>query len=344
MLDAIAARDRAYEGVFVTAVTTTGIFCRPTCPARKPLPQHVEFFPSPRDALLAGFRPCKRCHPMEPAGQPPAWLRPFLDQVEDEPARRWRDRDVRALGMSPERVRRWFQEHHGMTFQAYSRARRLGAALGSIQHGSEVTMAALESGYESLSGFHDAFRQLYEASPTAVRDAPVATVTRIPTPLGTMVAAATAEALILLEFVDRRMLETQIARLRRQFGYLFAPGTNPILDHAAADLTAYFAGTLTRFTVPIAIAGTPFQESVWRVLLGIDYGTTASYADVARRIGQPSAVRAVARANGDNRLAIIVPCHRVVGSDGSLTGYGGGLWRKRKLLEIEARGAGLALA
>ena len=127
MLAAFLRRDPTFDGVFVTGVSTTGIFCRPTCPARKPRPEHLSFFGTPREALLAGFRPCKRCRPLEPAGAPPDWLRPLLDAVEDDPERRWSDEDVRARGLSPERVRRWFKRHHGMTFQAYSRARRISS-------------------------------------------------------------------------------------------------------------------------------------------------------------------------------------------------------------------------
>lgn len=335
MLKAFLERDTTFDGVFFTGVRTTGIFCRPTCSARKPLPEHVDFYGSANAALQAGFRPCKRCRPMEPRGTPPSWLRGLLEDVEAEPARRWSDEDLRRRGLSPERVRRWFQQHHGMTFHAYSRSRRLGSALGQIQQGDNVSRAAFAHGYDSLSGFQDAFRQILQTTPGAARDATIVTVTRVPTPLGPMLVGATDEALCILEFTDRRMLETQLKRLQHRLGCVFVPGENPILEQASAQLAAYFEGTLTAFTVPIDFPGTEFQTGVWRALLDIPYGTTASYADIARAIGRPTAVRAVARANGDNRLAIIIPCHRVIGSDGKLTGYGGGLWRKKRLLELE---------
>ncbi len=159
------------------------------------------------------------------------------------------------------------------------------------------------------------------------------------TPLGPMLAVAGDEGLALLEFVDRRALTTQIAVLRRRFGRTVVPEStarpHAILERLAAELGDYFAGRLTRFTLPLLTPGTPFQEQVWAELRAIAPGQTRSYAQIARAIGRPSATRAVARANGDNRVAIIIPCHRVIGADGSLTGYGGGLWRKQRLLELE---------
>ncbi len=331
--------DSTYEGVFVTAVRTTGIFCRPACPARKPIERNIRFFPTTRDALLAGFRPCKRCRPLEPEGAVPDWLRQLLTAVDRDPSRRWTDEDIRALGTSPSRVRRWFRQNHGMTFHAYSRARRLGNALGQIQLGDSVTRAAFESGYDSLSGFNDAFRQLVGEPPTKTLGAIRVHVTRISTPLGPMIAAATADALVLLEFADRRMLPRQLEALHNRIDCVYVPGENPLLTHASERLGLYFSGEITHLDIPISAPGTPFQEDVWRALLEIPYGSTASYAQIAQAIGRPRAVRAVARANGDNRLAIAVPCHRVVGSDGKLTGYGGGLWRKKKLLELEKAGS-----
>lgn len=335
MLRAFMERDPGYEGLFFTAVRTTGVFCRPTCPARKPRVENVEFFGSTSAALLAGYRPCRRCEPMRAPGGAPAWLRPLVDRVEREPTRRWRDRDIRRMGLDPGRVRRWFQRHHGMTFHAYSRARRLGEALGRIQHGDPVSGAAFDSGYDSLSGFNEAFRKLAGAAPTEALDVPLVSVTRIPTPLGPMIACATSDAVCLLEFADRRMLPTQLRVLTRRMKCVLAPGTNGVLDGLAETLGRYFEGEEIGADVPLKLPGTTFQEHVWRELVQIPRGSTISYAELARRVGRPSAVRAVAAANGANRVAILVPCHRVVGSDGALTGYGGGVWRKRRLLELE---------
>jgi AraC family transcriptional regulator of adaptative response/methylated-DNA-[protein]-cysteine methyltransferase len=338
MLEAFLARDSSYEGVFVTAVSTTGIFCRPTCTARRPLPEHLLFFATPREAILAGYRPCLRCRPLEQTGEAPDWLQPLLAAVEADPARKWSDGEVRRQGFSPERVRRWFRRHHGMTFQAYHRARRLSSALGAMRAGDSVGRAAFEAGYDSLSGFQDAFRQQFGAAPTALDRAPLIEVTRLATPLGPILLGAAEDALVLLEFVDRRQLAAQIRRIGRRLGAVFAPGTGPLIESAAEQLGSYFGGARRRFDLPIRLVGSDFERAVWNRLLEIPYGETRSYADVARSVGRPSAVRAVGRANGMNALAIVVPCHRVVGSDGRLVGYGGGLWRKERLLELERGG------
>jgi AraC family transcriptional regulator of adaptative response/methylated-DNA-[protein]-cysteine methyltransferase len=335
MVAAYMERDTSYDGVFFTAVRTTGIFCRPTCPAKKPRPDHVEFYPSAREALLAGYRPCLRCRPMEPPGTPPDWLAALLREVESDPSRRWRDRDLRAIRLEPGRVRRWFIAHHGMTFQAYSRARRLTKALGQIQNGTEVTEAAFASGYDSLSGFNEAFRHLLGQSPTRTKDAPLVSIARVPSDLGPMVVGADDRALLLFEFADRRMLETQVKVLRRRLGCIFVPGSNPIIERATREMAEYLEGRRRRFETPLATPGSEFQRAVWKRLEEIPYGATVSYASVARDLGRPSAVRAVARAVGENRIAVMIPCHRVVGSNGDLTGYGGGLWRKKRLLELE---------
>ena len=335
MIRAFQSRDAAFEGVFFTGVRSTGIFCRVGCPARTPRVNQLEFFATTRDAMFAGFRPCKRCRPIEPAGTPPPWLRTLLEAVDREPDNRWTDSDIRALRLQPDRVRRWFQRTHGMTFHAYARARRLGLALTQIRQGESVVAAALDHGYDSLSGFNEAFRSLLGTNPRTAKGSTVVNITRITTPLGPMIAGATDRALCLLEFADRRMLELQIRRVRKHFDALFIPSSNPILEQVSRELEAYFSGKLKRFTVPIEVPGSPFQKSVWDCLLEIPSGQTRSYRDIAVELRSPKSVRAVARANGDNRIAIIIPCHRVIGSDGNLTGYGGGLWRKRRLLEIE---------
>jgi AraC family transcriptional regulator of adaptative response/methylated-DNA-[protein]-cysteine methyltransferase len=335
MLAASLAKDASYDGVFVTAVVTTGIFCRPTCPARKPKPENMEFYASARDALLAGYRPCSRCRPMEPAGTSPGWLSSLLRALEADPARRWRDADLRRLRLNPDRVRRWFQAHHGMTFHAYNRARRLGLAMGRIRGGAGVASAAYDHGYESLSGFNEAFQRLLGSSPRRSRGKLPVVVERILTPLGPMLAGATDGGLCLLEFAERRMLETQLKRLRAGLNATFVPGTNAILAQAGREIEEYFTDERRDFSVPLLTPGTEFQSRVWERLRRVPYGTTATYTEIARDVGHPDAVRAVARANGDNRIAIVIPCHRVIGSDGQLTGYGGGLWRKRRLLEHE---------
>lgn len=335
MIEAFFQRDPSYDGVFYTGVRTTGIFCRPTCSARKPLLENISFFAVAEEALSAGYRPCRRCRPLEQGGEAPEWVRPLLEAVEDDPTRRWTDQDVRHRGLSPSRVRRWFKENHGMTFHAYSRARRLGAALGRVQDGEGVSRAAFEVGYDSLSGFQEAFRRYFGDAPTVVGEATVAYVARLATPLGPMLAAVSDDAVHLVEFIDRRGLQAQVRRVGRRSRLVFAPGSTPVTGALERQLGEYFEGTRHDFDLPLAPAGSDFQQSVWDALRAIPYGETRSYADIAEAVDRPAAVRAVGTANGANALAIIIPCHRVVRADGSLSGYGGGVWRKRRLLELE---------
>ena len=338
MLDAFLSKDASYEGVFVTGVRTTGIFCRPTCSAKKPKEENVEFFPSAREALSSGYRPCLRCRPLEPAGAPPEWLRGLLSEVEEDPARRWTDADLDSRGLQPERVRRWFQDVHGMTFHSYCRARRLGNAFRQIREGEAVTDAAFDHGYESLSGFHEAFQKLFGQAPgDAVADRVALYTAQIATPLGPMVACATDEALVLLEFADRRMLERQLRRIHRSSRGRAVPGRSEPIDRMEDEIARYFAGDLETFSTPMAQPGSEFQRRVWDALLRIPYGETVTYGELAASLAPESHPRAVARAVGMNAIAIAVPCHRVVGADGKLTGYGGGLWRKERLLGWEQR-------
>ncbi len=335
MVHAFLNRDTNYEGIFLTAVRTTGIFCRPSCSARKPKPENVEFFSTTKEALDRGYRPCKRCRPMEPLGQAPEWVQPLISALDEDPVRRWKDADLRAMGLDPDRVRRWFVKQHGMTFHAFSRSRRLGGALGTMKEGKSLTEAAFDHGYESLSGFRDAIARITGVPAGEATDKGALYLHRLETPLGPMLAGATDKAVCLLEFIDRPMLPTQLTRIRKRFSEVPVPQSNPVIEKLASELEAYFKGELQAFSTPLDLRGTAFQEEVWQALLQVGYGQTASYGDLAKTIGNPGSVRAVARANGDNRMAILIPCHRIIGSDGSLTGYGGGLHRKKFLLELE---------
>lgn len=194
---------------------------------------------------------------------------------------------------------------------------------------------AYENGVASLSGFDEAVEWIGGASVGRARRNGVVRLTPLSTPLGPMVAGATDEGLCLLEFAREGALETQLTRMQRRTGALMVAEDTGFARQAAAELEAYFRGALRAFTTPLCPTGTPFQRDVWGALREIPYGETISYGEQARRIGRPRAVRAVASANGDNPIAIIVPCHRVIGASGKLTGYGGGLWRKQRLLELE---------
>ncbi len=335
MYRALVERDATFEGLFFACVRTTGIFCRPTCHARKPKPENVEFASTIQEALHRGYRPCQLCEPMTASGAAPNWLRPLVDDMQRQPDQRLRDHDLTARGLDPVQVRRTFKRSFGMTFQAYQRACRLGSAMQALQQGVPTMDAGLEAGFDSDSGFRAAFARVFGDTPGAARDTPLLTATWLETPLGPMLAIAGDAGLALLEFADRRALETELRELRRSISPAIVPGEHPLLEQTARELREYFEGTRQVFTVPIRQQGSPFQSSAWCALCRIPYGTTRSYTDMAREVGSPAAVRAIGRVNGQNRIAIIVPCHRVIRSDGSLCGYGGGRWRKQWLLDHE---------
>jgi len=313
----------------------TGTFCLTGCENAPEDAADCQVFDTARDALAAGFRPCRTCAPLKTGYADPAWLVPLMTEVESDPQRRWHDHDIDAMGMDSGVVRRWFIANHGLTFHAYTRLRRLGLALRQIQHGEPVSRAIVASGYDSESSFRDAFAQVFGNPPSAVDRESSIWINRVATPLGSMIMGVHDSGLCLLEFAERRMLDTQLTRLRQRMGRVFLPGDHPLMKQVKEQLDAYFGGTLQKFSLPLQAPGTVFQEAVWQALLQIRYGEMRSYADVASGIGHADAVRAVGRANGDNRIAIVIPCHRVVGSDGELTGYGGGLWRKEYLLAME---------
>lgn len=333
-------KDASYDGIFFLGVRTTGIFCRPSCRAKRPLPENVAFFSSIREAVFAGYRPCKRCRPLESPGRPPDWVNRALALADGsiEGRERIKDSELRRSGIDPFRLRRYFQSHFGMTFQAYCRGRRMGDALDQLRRGATLDDVALGNGYESHSGFRDAFTRTFGRSPGASRSADCIVVSWLESPLGPIIAAASKSGICLLEFTDRRMLETQFRTLKKLFSCAIVPGENAHLNVLKSELAQYFGGDLRQFTVRLVYPGTPFQVRVWNELLRIPYGETCSYEDLALRVSSANAQRAVGHANGSNRIAIVIPCHRVVNKSGKLGGYGGGLWRKQYLLDLE-RGA-----
>ena len=333
---AFLASDATYNGLFFTGVRTTGIFCVPSCPARKPLPQNIEFFATAKDAFFAGYRPCKRCRPTESSA--PEWVRSLLGTVDENGAARIRESGLREMGLEAARVRRYFLREYGMTFQAYCRARRLGRAFERIRNGAPIDDAVFDSGFDSHSGFRTAFARLFGKPPGQIESGDYISLAWMETPLGPMVAGASSEGICLLEFSDGRMLEAQFDRMRRRFPVPMVPGESDHLRKLRAELAEYFAGSRREFTLPLVYPGTEFECRVWTELLAIPCGETRSYQDIARRVGQPGASRAVGRANGKNRIAILIPCHRVVNHNRALGGYGGGLWRKRILLGLEKEG------
>lgn len=338
-----------YEGSFITAVTSTGIFCRPSCMARKPLAKNIIFYDTPQQALQNGFRPCKRCKPMEMQDETPAYISNIIKELHDNPYLRIKDQGLRERGIDPATIRRWFKKHHNMTFHSYQRMLRINAAFSAISQGESVTNAAFENGYDSLSGFTHSYRSIFgDSASTASKGRQssknsqtgkksVIDIMRLTTPLGPMFACATKKGVCLLDFTDRRMLETEFQDLCKRLNAVILPGNNPHLSQLQIELTEYFAGQRQKFSLALDTPSTEFRNKVWTLLQDIPYGTTRSYKQQAIALGNPNAVRAVAAANGHNRVGIIIPCHRVIGSDGTLVGYGGGLHRKKWLLELEQK-------
>jgi len=245
------------------------------------------------------------------------------------------DSALRRMDIHPATARRYFRERFGMTLHGYARARQLGFALDRLREGVPVSPAGFDSGFESDSGFRDAFKRLFGATPAAARGTAPIQATLLPSPLGPLLAAATDRGLCMLEFADRQKLPQQSAALTRWYDQPVIPGTHRFIEQARQELQEYFAGRRTRFDVPLDVRGTEFQQQVWQELLRIPYGATICYEELAIRIGRDKAQRAVGLANGKNRIPIIIPCHRVIQKNGQLRGYGGGLWRKQFLLDLE---------
>ncbi len=334
---ALMKKDPQFEGLFFAAIKTTGIFCRPTCRARKPKRENVEFFQTAKEAMDYGYRPCKICRPLEYPDEILPEIKSLLNEIEQNPSEKITDFKLTQKGIDPARVRRWFIKNHGMTFHAYQRMFRINNALRNIKKGDKVIEAAYEAGYESLSGFQHSFKKAIAGTPSESIKKNILSFERFSTPLGPMIIIGNEEGIYLLEFTDRRMLETELKQLEKKFKSTILPGTNKHIKELKKQLNEYFEGRRKNFDVPLKIFGTDFQKKAWAALVKIPYGTTRSYKRQAETIGNPKAVRAAGTANGMNRIAIVIPCHRVIGENGKLTGYGGGLWRKQWLLDHEVK-------
>lgn len=331
---ALLERNPAYDGVFYVGVKTTGVFCHASCPARKPKFENCEFFLTPKEALLASFRPCQRCNPLCPPRKQSPTIEKLIAAVEKNPEKRWKDSDFKTLGIDESTARRQFKKRFGMTFVEYARSRRMGLAMAHIKKGNSIIDAQLEVGYESSSGFRDAFTKTLGSAPIR-SDGKVLFASWLDTVLGPMLIIADDEMLYLLEFVDRRGLEREVERLRQRLKMGIIPGRTKITEQIEQELADYFQGKSCIFKTPYYLLGSPFEKTVWQALLAIPNGETRSYLEVAKTIGNKNAFRAVANANGKNQLAILVPCHRVINTNGELGGYGGGISRKQWLLEHE---------
>lgn len=333
---AVLDRDAAADGRFVYAVTSTRIYCRPTCPSRRPHRRHVRFFATPAAAEGAGYRACLRCRPTE--AEPDALrrvreARRYLDEHLDETVTL--DQLGRAVGVSPWHLQRTFKQVTGVTPRAYAGARRMERMKARLKEGDSVTRATYEAGYSSPSRVYDQSRSRLGMTPGAYQRGGRGVrirFTTVPTALGHVLVAATDRGLCSVTLGDEAAsLETA---LRREYPAANVERQDDELRGWAGAVVARMAGDEAE-RLPLDVGGTAFQCRVWDALQRIPRGSTRSYAEIARELGQPSAARAVARACATNRLALVIPCHRVVREDGGLGGYRWGVERKRELLARE---------
>jgi len=328
---AFERRDRRWDGRVIGAVSTTGIYCKPSCPARRPKREHVTFFSDGEAARAAGFRACLRCNPDEVGRDREAVARAvkLLEQAEDVPRL---EELAGAVGYAPHHFQRLFTREIGVSPAVYARGLRAKRATSALKENGTVTEAIYDAGYSAPSRFYADAKDRMGMTPSAWRDGGRGETIRyamLDTPLGQMLVAATSKGICRLTF------DEDVAALHRRF-------PNATIEPADTAMAALVSGVLQAIETPAAapdlpidVAGTAFQEAVWQELRKIPAGETRSYADIAAAIGEPGAVRAVGTANGSNPVAVLVPCHRVIRSDGSLGGYAGGLDRKRKLLDSE---------
>lgn len=328
---AFERRDRSWDGRVIGAVTTTGIYCKPSCPAKRPKRDHVEFFASGEEARAAGYRPCLRCTP-DQVGRDREAVAKAAIMIEQAQEPSSLAELAAAVGYAPHHFQRLFKRDIGVSPAQYYRALRAKRAQQRLTANHRVTDAIYDAGYSAPSRFYADSKERMGMTPSAWRDGGKGETIRwtlVGSPLGQLLIAATTKGICRLTFDD------DIDSLRRTF-----PNARLIEDDGSmAELIGKVLAAIEHPSaapdLPIDVRGTAFQEAVWRELRKIPPGETRSYAEIAAAIGQPGAVRAVGSANGANHVAVLIPCHRVIRSDGRLGGYAGGIERKRKLLEAE---------
>lgn len=336
---ALVARDRAADGQFVYAVGTTGIYCRPSCAARRPRPENVSFHATPADAERAGFRPCRRCHPERPQAPAPhaelvTALCRHIEQAERIP--RLQELAARA-GLSPYHLHRVFKAVTGLTPHAYALAHRARRVRSALARGDAVTEAIYEAGYTSGGPFYAESKRVLGMTPTRYRDGGARTTIRFAVgqcSLGAILVAASEHGVCAILLGDEP--EALIGELQTRFAQARLIGGDGDFERLVALVVGFVESPAKGLDLPLDIRGTAFQQRVWQALQTIPAGQTITYAGLAQCIGAPQGARAVAAACAANTLAVAIPCHRVVRTDGGLAGYRWGIARKKALLEREA--------
>jgi len=336
---AVLARDGASDGKFVFAVSSTGVYCRPSCPSKRPRRENVTFFRRPQEAESAGFRECLRCRPKALAGNPRQQIVKaicrYIEQHLDEPLTLTKLGE--AFRQSPFHLQRTFKAVLGITPKEYADSCRMRGFRQNLKAGHSVTRAMHDAGYSSTSRLYSRTASELGMEPSKYRRGAIAAPIRYTcadSPLGRVLIAATDKGVCSIQFASSD--EELEQGLKREFPFAVRRREDAVLAGFVQQVVNRISGTEPAPSLPLDIRATAFQRRVWSYLQSLDFGETRSYSDVAKAIHQPSAVRAVARACASNPVAVAIPCHRVVRSDGALGGYRWGLDRKKALLEIEA--------
>ncbi|MFN3514079.1 MAG: bifunctional DNA-binding transcriptional regulator/O6-methylguanine-DNA methyltransferase Ada [Phenylobacterium sp.] len=336
---AVVARDRAADGRFVYSVRTTGVYCRPSCAARLARRENVAFHETPAQAEAAGFRPCKRCRPTETSlaeryGAAVAQACRTMEAAETPPTL---DELAREAGLSPHHFHRVFKSVAGVTPKAYADACRAKRVRAALAEGAGVTEALYEAGFNSSGRFYAQSGQVLGMTPSRFRAGGARAKIRFAVgqcSLGALLVAATEKGVCAIQLGEDP--EVLVRELQDRFAQAELVGGDPAFEATVARVAALVEAPGQGLDLPLDIRGTAFQQRVWRALCEIPAGRTASYAEIAAAIGAPKAVRAVAGACAANELAVAIPCHRVVRTDGALSGYRWGVERKAALLAREA--------
>lgn len=337
---AVVTRDAQADGTFYYSVTTTGVYCRPSCAARLARPEHVQFYATIADAERAGFRPCKRCQPKQPAlaeqhASIVAEACRFIAEAEEEPDL---ETVAKHVGISRYHFHRVFKAATGLTPRDYVVARRTQKIREQLSVSHTVTEAMYDAGYRSSGQFYETTNEILGMTPSDFRAGGVGTDIRFAIgecSLGSILVASSERGVCAILLGDDP--DALIRDVQDTFPQANLIGGDDTFEQLVASVVGFVEAPAVGLDLPLDIRGTAFQQRVWRALREIPVGTTVSYSDIARRIGSPKAFRAVAQACGANTLAVAVPCHRVVKQDGALSGYRWGIERKRQLLEREAR-------